>query len=156
MPTAAARRAPGTGEERLAMQTQVGAVIEGKVTGITKFGAFVALEDGKSGLIHISEIADTYVSNIADFLAVGQTVKVRVVSIGEGGKINLSLKKAAENAHPAAKTPHARFASPAGEVAPASGDKAFEDKLKKFMQESDSRISDNRIYSDRRERRRRK
>lgn len=138
------------------MQTQVGAVIEGKVTGITKFGAFVALEDGKSGLIHISEIADTYVSNIADFLAVGQTVKVRVLNIGEDGKINLSLKKAAENPAPAAKAPRARFASPSGEVAPASGDKAFEDKLKKFMQESDSRISDNRIYSDRRERRRRK
>ncbi len=139
------------------MSTTVGAVVDGKVTGITKFGAFVALEGGGSGLVHISEVANTYVNDISDYLAVGQTVKVRVMSIGEGGKINLSLKRAAEA--PAAAQP-ARPARPPrqgdGEAAPQTADKAFEDRLKKFMQESDSRISDNRIYSEHRERRRRK
>lgn len=139
------------------MSTTVGAVVDGKVTGITKFGAFVALEGGGSGLVHISEVANTYVNDISDYLAVGQTVKVRVMSIGEGGKINLSLKRAAEA--PAAAQP-ARPARPPrqgdGEAAPPTADKAFEDRLKKFMQESDSRISDNRIYSEHRERRRRK
>lgn len=135
------------------MSTTVGAVVDGKVTGITKFGAFVALEGGGSGLVHISEVANTYVNDISDYLAVGQAVKVRVMSIGEGGKINLSLKRAAE-------APAAQTARPPrqgdGEAAPPTADKAFEDRLKKFMQESDSRISDNRIYSEHRERRRRK
>lgn len=135
------------------MQTTVGAVVDGKVTGITKFGAFVALEGGGSGLVHISEVANTYVNDISDYLAVGQTVKVRVMSIGEGGKINLSLKRAAE-------APAAQPARPPrqgdGEAAPQTADKEFEDRLKKFMQESDSRISGNRIYSEHRERRRRK
>lgn len=141
------------------MQTTVGAVVDGKVTGITKFGAFVALEGGGSGLVHISEVANTYVNDISDYLTVGQTVKVRVMSIGEGGKINLSLKRAAE-------APAAQSAQPArpprpprrgdGDAAPQTADKEFEDRLKKFMQESDSRISGNRIYSEHRERRRRK
>ena len=61
---------------------EVGAVLEGRVTGITSFGAFVSLPDGKSGLIHISEVANTYVSDVHEFLSVGQTVKVRVLSTG--------------------------------------------------------------------------
>lgn len=138
------------------MQTTVGAVVDGKVTGITKFGAFVALEGGGSGLVHISEVANTYVNDISDYLAVGQTVKVRVMSIGEGGKINLSLKRAAEapTAQPARPPRPPRRGD--GEAAPQTADKEFEDRLKKFMQESDSRISGNRIYSEHRERRRRK
>lgn len=138
------------------MQTTVGAVVDGKVTGITKFGAFVALEGGGSGLVHISEVANTYVNDISDYLTVGQTVKVRVMSIGEGGKINLSLKRAAEapTAQPARPPRPPRRGD--GEAAPQTADKEFEDRLKKFMQESDSRISGNRIYSEHRERRRRK
>lgn len=138
------------------MQTTVGAVVDGKVTGITKFGAFVALEGGGSGLVHISEVANTYVNDISDYLTVGQTVKVRVMSIGEGGKINLSLKRAAEapTAQPARPPRPPRRDD--GEAAPQTADKEFEDRLKKFMQESDSRISGNRIYSEHRERRRRK
>lgn len=138
------------------MQTTVGAVVDGKVTGITKFGAFVALEGGGSGLVHISEVANTYVNDISDYLTVGQAVKVRVMSIGEGGKINLSLKRAAEapTAQPARPPRPPRRGD--GEAAPQTADKEFEDRLKKFMQESDSRISGNRIYSEHRERRRRK
>ena len=123
------------------MGLEIGAVIEGKVTGITKFGAFVALPEGKSGLVHISEVANSYVNDVNDYLSVGQTVKVRVISINEAGKINLSVKQA----QPAPPAPD-----------PPSADKAFEDRLKKFMQESDSRIADNRMYSERRQRSRRK
>ena len=137
------------------MEFAVGAVLEGKVTGITKFGAFVALEGGKSGLVHISEIANSYVSSVEDYLKVGQTVKVRVLNIGEGGKINLSIKRAEEKPSrpmPERREDRAQSARPA--QAQASDD--FEDRLKRFMQESDSRIADNRIYSDRKQRSRRR
>lgn len=146
------------------MGLEIGAVIEGKVTGITKFGAFVALPEGKSGLVHISEVANSYVNDVNDYLSVGQTVKVRVISINEAGKINLSVKQA-QPAPPApprrpplrearSQAPTPRTAPPAAD--PPSADKAFEDRLKKFMQESDSRIADNRMYSERRQRSRRK
>ena len=75
------------------MDPQVGSILEGKVSTITKFGAFVALEGGKSGLVHISEIANTFVSDVHDFVQEGQDVKVLVLS-NENGKINLSIKKA--------------------------------------------------------------
>ena len=76
------------------MALEVGAVVEGKVTGITKFGAFVALPVGKSGLVHISEVANAFVSDVHDHVQMGQTVKVRILSISPEGKINLSIKKA--------------------------------------------------------------
>ena len=76
------------------MALEVGEVFEGKVTGITKFGAFVAMPDGKNGLVHISEIANTYVNDINEFVKEGQVVKVRVIGIGDGGKVNLSMKQA--------------------------------------------------------------
>ena len=75
------------------MEPEVGKILEGKVTSILKFGAFVALEGGRSGLVHISEIAPTYVNDVHDFLQEGQTVRVKVLST-ENGKINLSIKKA--------------------------------------------------------------
>ena len=76
------------------MQLEVGNIYEGKVTGITKFGAFVELEKGTTGMVHISEVANTFVSEIKDHLTEGQTVKVKVLSMGEDGKISLSIKKA--------------------------------------------------------------
>lgn len=78
------------------MQFEVGTVLEGKVTGITNFGAFVELEGGKTGMVHISEVASTYVSQIRDHVSVGQTVKVKVLNIGDDGKISLSMKRAEE------------------------------------------------------------
>ena len=75
------------------MEYEVGAILEGKVTSITKFGAFVALEGGKSGLVHISEIANTYVNDVHDFLQEGQVVKVKLLAIKDG-KLDLSIKKA--------------------------------------------------------------
>ena len=72
----------------------MGAIVEGKVTGITKFGAFVALPEGKFGYVHISEVASTFVNDIKDFLQEGQQVKVKIINIDQAGRINLSIKKA--------------------------------------------------------------
>ena len=142
------------------MELEIGAIQEGKVTGITKFGAFVLLPGGKSGLVHISEIANAYVNDVNDYLKVGDAVKVKILSVNEAGKINLSIKQAQPSAprpaytprpaQPAANAPRPantyRSAPPrGGEVAPPTGDASFEDKLKQFMQQSDSKI-----YADRR------
>ena len=78
------------------MQLEVGNNLEGKITGITNFGAFVQLEGGKSGLVHISEIAIDYVKQIEDHVKVGDSVKVKVVGISPEGKISLSIKKVLE------------------------------------------------------------
>ena len=150
------------------MELAVGDIYEGKVSGITKFGAFVLLPGGKSGLVHISEVANAFVSDVHEYVQVGQSVKVKLLSITEEGKINLSMKRAAETPRPAAapaQEPRPRVQKPApqvqvrdGAVPPAqasSGNQDFEDRLKKFMQESDSRIADNRMYAEHRQRRRR-
>ena len=150
-------RVPGEksleGETENYMEPQVGSILEGKVTSITNFGAFVALEGGKSGLVHISEIANTYVNDVHDFLQAGQSVKVLVLS-AENGRINLSIKKAqpqepraprpvrparpaAVPARPAAKG-HARAPAPP----PLSGDQEFEDKLKRFLSSSEGKMAD--------------
>ena len=76
------------------MEFEVGSILEGKVTGITKFGAFVSLPENKSGLVHISEIAYSYVSDVHEHLQEGQQVKVKVISIDDSNRINLSIKKA--------------------------------------------------------------
>ena len=153
------------------MQLEVGSILEGRVTGITAFGAFVALPGGKSGLVHISEVANTYVSDINAFLTKDQTVTVKVLSVTPEGKINLSIRQAQPGAperrpqrpqqqraprtdakpapRPAAPRPAAPAAAsqPAGSYVPhSSGDQSFEDKLKLFMQESDRKISGSRIY----------
>ena len=75
------------------MSIEVGNKLKGKVTGIKKFGAFVELPEGKSGLVHISEVADNYVENVEDHLSVGDEVEVKVLSIADDGKISLSIKK---------------------------------------------------------------
>lgn len=155
------------------MSFEVGAILEGKVTGITKFGAFVGLEGGKSGLVHISEVANAYVSDINEFLAVGQQVKVKVVGIAPDGKISLSIKKAAvdapeeQNQAPKATESKPRRPRP---VQPAvaetssrveyyqpqkSNDQSFEEKLKQFMQDSGSKMSGSRLYEQPRKSRRR-
>lgn len=149
------------------MDLVVGAVVDGKVTGIMKFGAFVSLPGGKSGLVHISEIAYSYVNEVSDFLKEGQEVKVKIIGVDENGRINLSIKKAqeppAQQPSPKRRTfnqnnssgssagqprPFARPAQPAAEP-------SFEDKLKQFMADSDSKISGIKQYSDRKSSRRR-
>lgn len=76
------------------MELAVGSIVTGKVTTITKFGAFIALPGGKSGLVHISEVAPTFVNDVHDFLAEGQEVSVKILAITPEGKINLSVKQA--------------------------------------------------------------
>lgn len=76
------------------MQLEVGEIYEGKVTGITKFGAFVSFEGGRTGMVHISEVAPVFVNEIKDFVTEGQVVKVKVLSVSEEGKVSLSIKKA--------------------------------------------------------------
>ena len=144
------------------MPLEVGSIVEGKVTGITKFGAFVSLPEGKSGLVHISEVANAFVSDVSEHVQVGQTVKVKLLSYTPEGKINLSIKRALEEPPRVDPRPRRqeqpsapRAAGPVPAAAETSGNQAFEDRLKKFMQESDSRIADSRIYAEHKQRRRR-
>lgn len=76
------------------MPHEVGSIIEGKVTGITKFGAFVELSDGAVGMVHISEVSQSYVNDISEHLKEGEAVKVKVLNVGDDGKISLSIKRA--------------------------------------------------------------
>lgn len=85
------------------MQLEVGSIVEGKITGILKFGAFVDLGEGKSGMVHISEIASSFVNDIHEHVSEGQTVRVKVINIGDDGKISLSIKRAEERPRPAQK-----------------------------------------------------
>jgi len=140
----------------------VGAVLEGKVKSITNFGAFIALPENKTGLVHISEVANTYVSDIRQHLTEGQDVKVMVISV-EGAKINLSIKRtepkpqregfAPRPQHTQARQPHA---APTPPPAPKTADQLFEEKLKAFMTESDSKISGIKQYSEHRTKSRRR
>lgn len=86
------------------MAIEVGAKVSGKVSGITNFGAFVDLGDHKTGLVHISEISDGYVKDIHDVLSVGDEVTVKVLTVGDDGKIGLSIRKAQD--HPAGDNAH--------------------------------------------------
>ena len=138
------------------MELTVGAILEGKVKSITNFGAFIALPENKTGLVHISEVANTYVSDVRQHLTEGQDVKVLVLSV-DGGKVNLSIKRLeqpVQQERPAPARP-ARTA-PTPPPAPKTADQLFEEKLKQFMSESDSKISSIRQYSDHRTKSRRR
>ena len=125
-------------------------IVEGKVTGITKFGAFVDLEGGKTGMVHISEVAPTYVNDIKDYLTEGQTVKVKILTIGEDGKISLSIKKAlppqrkpSNNQH--RNSPQKQSSRPGSyewQSSRKNEPSSFEDMLSKFKQTSDEKMSD--------------
>jgi S1 RNA binding domain protein len=155
------------------MELTVGAVLEGKVKTITNFGAFIALPENKTGMVHISEVANTYVSDIRQHLTEGQDVKVMVINL-DGGKVNLSIKrlepKPQRDSKPAGgfrsnngpaprrenSAPQNRPAQPTPPPAPKTADQLFEEKLKQFMSESDSKISSIRQYSDHRTKSRRR
>ena len=143
----------------VSMEFGVGSVLEGKVTGITKFGAFVSLPEGKSGLVHISEIAYSYVNDVKDHLKEGQEVKVKFIGIDENGRINLSIKKAmdppprpAGQGRPMGRPGGHNGGGFRGKPAPAEP-ASFEDRLKQFMAASDSKLSELR-QSERRSSRR--
>ena len=155
-------------EKKENMELTVGTVLEGKVKTITNFGAFVALPENKTGMVHISEVANAYVSDIRAHLTEGQDVKVVVIG-NENGKINLSIKRlepkpVRENAPRAGgnfrsaaggaprreggyqgqnqnQNRPQRPAAPVQPAAPKTADQLFEEKLKAFMSESDTKLS---------------
>ncbi|MBQ8783359.1 MAG: S1 RNA-binding domain-containing protein [Clostridia bacterium] len=131
------------------MQLEVGTIVEGKVTGFTSFGAFIDLGEGKKGLVHISEVASDYVKEISDHLTVGQDVKVKVISIGDDGKISLSIKRVNEEkkAQQPRQPRQQRSSRPAnvwqGTAKSTDNQHAsFEDMMAKFKQVSDEKMSD--------------
>ncbi len=129
------------------MELKVGEVLEGKVKTITNFGAFVTLPENRTGMVHISEVANCYVSDIRRHLTEGQSVRVRVMKIDEGGKVALSVKKA--ETPPASGAPKSASIQQSREAAPAPVPMSFDEKLKQFMTESDSKISGCRLYERR-------
>ena len=142
------------------MELGVGAVVDGKVTGITKFGAFVALPEGRSGLVHISEIAYSYVNEVSDHLHEGQEVKVKIIGIDQANRINLSIKQVEPPPqrsprqgggmhqgggmrHGGGRPQQGGAPRPMGFVRQAPKEPTdFEDRLKQFMQQSDSKLSE--------------
>lgn len=124
------------------MHLEVGNIVEGVVSGITKFGAFIKLPDGVTGLVHISEVADGYVKDVSTYLKENQTVKVKVLTVEEGGKIGLSIKKALEKSEmPAARPVMERRTERPQES-------SFEDRLNRFMKDSDEKQLDLRKNTD--------
>ncbi len=124
------------------MALEVGQIVEGKVSGITGFGAFIDLPDGETGLVHISEVARNYVKDINEHLSLNQTVKVKVLSLDEKGKISLSIKKAQEN-RPARNAPFSgKPAEIDWESENSQKDMSFEDMMASFKQSSDARMLD--------------
>lgn len=129
------------------MAIEVGSKVQGKVTGITNFGAFVELEPGTTGLVHISEIADNYVKDINDFLKLQDVVTVKVINIEKDGKIGLSIKQAVDK--PKEEQPRER--RPERFQRGDRGDRGnrfnrnhqatFDDKLTKFLKDSEDRLS---------------
>lgn len=124
------------------MELTVGTILEGTVKTITKFGAFIALPEGATGMVHISEVAHAYVNDIREHLTEGQTVKVMVVST-ENGKVNLSIKKTQT---PPPRPARREFSAesrpaPAARTANSTEGQSFDDMLKRFMADSDSKIS---------------
>lgn len=110
------------------MSLVVGDIVEGTVTGITHFGAFVQLPNGETGLVHISEVADTYVRDINEYFQKKDKVKVKILSIDGKGKIGLSIKQAVNDGRPHHNSKQSRM--------------SFEDKLNKFLKDSDERLQD--------------
>ena len=168
------------------MELTVGAIFEGKVKSITNFGAFISLPENHTGMVHISEVANSYVSDIRQHLTEGQDVKVMVIGV-EGNKINLSIKRlepkpqrpSGNNFRSEGSNNHFRGnngprpnnqaqgnnaapqnrpvrPAPTPPPAPKTADQLFEEKLKAFMTESDSKISSIRQYSDHRTKSRRR
>lgn len=116
------------GGSYIKMSVEVGSKVKGKVTGIKNFGAFVQLPGGKTGLVHISEVADQYVEDINEHLSVGEEIEVKVLSVGDDGKISLSIKKAKEQ-------------KPKPKPRKESSPEDFEKKLSSFMKDSEDRLS---------------
>jgi S1 RNA binding domain protein len=134
------------------MSIEIGSTHVGKVTGITDFGAFIELATGETGLVHISEIADSYVKDINDHLKLDETVTVRVINIEKNGKIGLSLKTQKEGTENTTRSerkpqrhsgPRSSSKQPPREVA-----QVFDDKINQFLRDSEERLSNLRKNTD--------
>ncbi len=124
------------------MSYRVGEILDGVVVGVTRIGAFVRLEDGTEGLVHISEISDEYVEKVEDKVTKGEEVKVKVISINPDGKIALSIKQTL----PKKKSVMSSWT----ESKPEEVDLTFEDKLSKFMKRSNENIQQVRTRENKR------
>lgn len=149
------------------MNLEVGAVLEGVVTGITKFGAFVSLGEGKSGMIHISEITHSFVKDIRDYISDNQTVRVKIIGIDNDNKISLSMKKV-DQPEGQARPPRPRDNTQKRPPRPRNNapkvitptqidfepmrkpadELSFEEKLGRFKQDSDEKMHDLKKYME--------
>ena len=129
------------------MSIEVGAKLQGKVSGITNFGAFIDLGEGKTGLVHISEISNGFVKDIHDVLTVGNEVTVKVTSVGDDGKVGLSIRKAQDQPQPEKKPFKREFRDnnrpkPSAKGKPQnSGKQDFDSLMSSFLKDSDDRLS---------------
>ncbi|UTR12455.1 MULTISPECIES: S1 domain-containing RNA-binding protein [Evansella] len=126
------------------MSIEVGSKLQGKVTGITNFGAFVELPGGSTGLVHISEVADNYVKDINEFLSVGDEVEVKVLNVEADGKIGLSIRKAKDKPAPERAERPERSGRPQ-KRGPRQNTRprevSFEDKMSRFLKDSEERLA---------------
>ena len=151
------------------MQLEVGNIVEGKVTGITKIGAFIELPGGKTGMVHISEVAASYVKEISDYLSLNQMVKVKIIGITPEGKVSLSIKQVSpepaqghasqrpfrgsqqgeRGQRPIQRRPPREVSYGFDRRQPITNENmSFEDMMSKFKQTSEDRISDLKRYTD--------
>ena len=148
-------------------QLEIGKIYNGKVKGITQYGAFVDIDGGGTGMVHISEIANTFVNEIRDHLTENQEVKVKVIGINEAGKVSLSIKKAVDTPAPAPRQkrqndggnqqnnrPKPNVWEPKKQTPPS--EMTFEDMMSKFKQSSEERMCDLKRSTDRKNGTRRK
>ena len=151
------------------MQLEIGKIYNGKVKGITQYGAFVDIDGGATGMVHISEIANTFVNDIREHLKENQEVKVKVIGINEAGKVSLSIKKASDNPAPQQRSnnkprpeggqnreraPKPNIWEPKKQTPPS--EMTFEDMMSRFKQSSEERMCDLKRSTDRKNGTRRK
>ncbi len=137
-------------------ELSIGAIVDGKVTAIKEYGAFVSLVSGRSGLVHISQIASEYVKSVEDYLSVGDTIKVKVIDISESGKISLSIKDVAllerKDGQKPVRKPNRNIEESGGTVRnqrirqqdkkPLDKMNSLEEKLKRWMKTSEEKINE--------------
>ncbi|MBO5163767.1 MAG: S1 RNA-binding domain-containing protein [Ruminococcus sp.] len=144
------------------MQLEIGKIYTGKVKGIAQYGAFIDIEGGGTGMVHISEISNTFVNEVREFLTIGQEVRVKVIGINEQGKVSLSIKKADDGSVPAPekravkkeRRPKPNIYEPKKSV--PQSEMTFDDMLAHFKQSSEERIGDLKRSTDRKNGTRRK
>ena len=135
------------------MQLEVGSIVQGTVTGITKFGAFVDIGEGLTGMVHISEVSQVFVKEISEVLSEGDKVSVKILKLGEDGKVSLSIKaampKPTSSKEPYVKQSNYKSYNDKGRQSKfqnrnnaKSDELSFEDMMSKFKKSSDEKMSD--------------